>query len=76
MIKNIIKYTAMVATAVLLPIVLYSVVISIYKFYLFIAGMVSAEHKDLIALCSMVVLAVGLTRFIVDNCAEHDTKRQ
>lgn len=76
MIKNIIKYTAMVAVAVLLPVALYAVVISTYKFYLFIAGMVSADHKELIALCSMAVLAVGLTRFIVDSCAEHDTKRQ
>lgn len=73
--KNIIRYTAMVATAILLPIALYTVVISIYKFYLFIGGLVSAEHKELIAICSMIVLAVGLTRFIVDNCAEHDIKR-
>ena len=75
MIKNIIRYTAMVATAILLPVTLYTVVISIYKFYLFIAGMVSTEHKELIAFCSMVVLAVGLTRFIIDSCAEHDIKR-
>jgi hypothetical protein len=76
MIKNIIRYTAMVSIAILLPVALYTVVISIYKFYLFIAGMISVEHKELIALCSMVVLAMGLTRFIVDSCAEHDIKRQ
>ena len=75
MIKNIIRYTATAAIAILLPVALYTIVVSIYKFYLFIAGMVSAEHKELIALCSMIVLAVGLTRFIVDNCAEHDIKR-
>ena len=74
--KNIIRYTAMVATAILLPVALYAVVISLYRFYLFIAGTVSAEHKELIALCSMAVLAVGVTRFIVDSCAEHDIKRQ
>lgn len=73
--KNIIRYTAMIVTAVLLPIVLYSAAILIYKFYLFIAGMVSTEHKELIAFCSMVVLAVGLTRFIIDSCAEYDIKR-
>ena len=38
MIKDIIKYTAMVAAAALLPIVIYTVVIPVYKFYLFIAG--------------------------------------
>ena len=76
MIKNIIRYAAMVATAILLPVALYTAVISIYKFYLFIAGMVSAEHKELIAFCSMAVLAVGLIRFILDSCAENDVKRQ
>lgn len=75
MVKNIIKYTAMVVTAVLLPIVIYTVVISIYKFYLFIAGMVSPEHKELIAFCSMVVLAIGLTRHIAVVHIEQDIKR-
>lgn len=75
MVKNIIRYTAMVATAVLLPIVLYSAVILIYRFYLFIAGMVSQEHKELIAFCSMVVLAIGLTRHIAVSIIEHDIKR-
>ena len=74
--KNIIRYTAIVATAILLPVALYTVVISIYKFYLFIAGVVNSEHKELIAICSMIVLVVGLTRFIVDSCAEHDNKIQ
>lgn len=46
MIKNIIRYTAMVATAILLPVALYTVVISIYKFYLFVAGIVSPENKE------------------------------
>lgn len=75
MIKNIIRYTVMVATAVLLPIVIYTVVISLYRFYLFIAGMVSAEHKELIAFCSMVVLAIGLTRHIAVVHIEQDIKR-
>lgn len=75
MIKNIIRYTAMVVTAVLLPIVIYTVVISLYKFYLFIAGMVSAEHKELIAFYSMVVLAIGLTRYIAVSIVEYDIKR-
>lgn len=75
MIKNIIRYTAMVVTAVLLPIVIYTVVISLYKFYLFITGMVSAEHKELIAFCSMVVLAIGLTRYIAVSIVEYDIKR-
>ena len=74
MIKNIIRYTAMVATAVLLPIALYTVVISLYKFYLFIAGMVSPEHKELIAFCSMIVLAIGLTRYVAVSIIEHDIK--
>lgn len=43
MIKNIIKYTAMVATATLLPVALYTIVISIYKFYLLIAG--GGKHR-------------------------------
>lgn len=64
----------MAATAVLLPIVLYSVAILIYKFYLFVAGMVSAEHKELIAFCSMIVLAIGLTRYVAVSIIEHDIK--
>lgn len=75
MVKNIIRYVAMVVTAVLLPIVIYTVVISLYKFYLFIAGMVSVEHKELIAFCSMVVLAIGLTRHIAVVHIEQDIKR-
>ena len=74
MIKTIIRYTAMVATAVLLPIVIYTVVISLYRFYLFIAGMVSQEHKELIAFCSMIVLAIGLTRYVAVSIIEHDIK--
>jgi hypothetical protein len=73
-IKNIIRYTAMVATAILLPIVLYTVVISLYKLYLFIAGMVSPEHKELIAFCSMIVLAIGLTRYVAISIIEHEIK--
>ena len=65
----------MVATAILLPVALYTVVISIYKFYLFIAGMVSAEHKELIAFCSMIVLAIGLTRYIAAVFIEQDIKK-
>ena len=72
--KHIIKYAAMVATAVLLPIVIYTVVISLYRFYLFIAGMVSAEHKELIAFCSMVVLAIGLTRYVAVAIIDHEIK--
>ena len=74
MIKNIIRYTATVATAILLPIVLYVVLISLYKFYLFIAEMVSPEHKELIAFCSMVVLAIGLPRYIAVAIVDHDIK--
>lgn len=75
MIKNIIKYAAMTVTAVLLPIVIYTIAISLYRFYLFMAGIVSPEHKELIAFCSMVVLAIGLTRHIAVSIIEHDTKR-
>lgn len=75
MIKNIIRYTVIVATAILLPAALYTVVISIYKLYLFIAGMVSAEHKELIAFCSMAVLAIGLTHLFATNYIEYDIKR-
>jgi hypothetical protein len=64
----------MVATAILLPIVLYVVLISLHKFYLFIAGMVSPEHKELIAFCSMIVLAIGLTRYAAVSIIEHDIK--
>ncbi len=74
MIKNIIRYTAMIVTAVLLPIVIYTVVISLYRLYLFIAGMVSPEHKELIAFCSMIVLAIGLTRYVAVSIIEHDIK--
>lgn len=75
MIKNIIRYTAMVVAAVLLPIAIYTVLISLYSFYLFIAGMVSAEHKELIALCSMIVFAIGVTHHIATISIEQDIKR-
>jgi hypothetical protein len=39
------------------------------------AGTVSAEHKELIAFCSMVVLAIGLTRYIATVFIEQDIKR-
>lgn len=74
MIKNIIRYTAMVATAVLLPIVLYSAAILIYKFYLFIAGIVSPENKEFIAFCGMLVLAMGLVGCIMRAGYEYEIK--
>lgn len=74
MTKNIIRYTAMVATAVLLPIVLYSAAILIYKFYLFIAGIVSPENKEFIAFFGMLVLAMSLAGCIVYVCEQYEIK--
>lgn len=75
MIKNIIRYTAMVVAVVLLPIVLYSAAILIYKFYLFVAGIVSPENKEFMAFCSMVVLAIGLTHYVAVVHIEQGIKR-
>lgn len=74
MIKNIIRYTAMVAAAILLPIVLYSAAILIYKFYLFVAGIVSPENKEFIAFFGMLVLAMGLAGGIVYACEQYEIK--
>lgn len=60
MIKNIIKYTVMVVTAVLLPIVFYLAAVLIYKFYLFVAGIVTPESKECAAFFGMLILAVVL----------------
>lgn len=65
MIKNIIKYTAMVFTAVLLPIVFYLVAVLIYKFYLFVAGIVIPESKEYVAFFGMLILAVVLAGCIM-----------
>lgn len=74
MIKNIIRYTVMVATAILLPIVLYSAAILIYKFYLFVAGIVSPENKEFIAFFGMLVLAMSLAGGIVYACEQYEIK--
>lgn len=74
MIKNIIRYTAMVATAVLLPVVFYSAAVLVYKFYLFIAGTVAAENKEFLAFCGMLVLAMSLVGYVVYSCAEYEIK--
>lgn len=74
MIRNIIRHTAMVATAVLLPIVLYSAATLIYRFYLFVAGIVSAENKEFLAFCGMLVLAMSLVGCVIYACAEYEIK--
>nr|DAP99577.1 MAG TPA: hypothetical protein [Caudoviricetes sp.] len=74
MIKNIIRYTAMVATAVLLPIVLYSAAILVYKFYLFVAGLVSPENKEFMAFFGMLALAMGLVGGVIYTCEQYEIK--
>lgn len=74
MIKNIIRYTAMVATAILLPIVLYSAAILIYKFYLFVAGIVSPENKEFMAFFGMLVLAMSLVGGVIHSCEQYEIK--
>lgn len=74
MIKNIIRYTVVAVTAVLLPIVLYSSATLIYKFYLFVAGIVTAENKEFLAFCGMLVLAMSLVGYVIYACAEYEIK--
>ena len=74
MIKNIIRCTAIAVTAVLLPIVLYSAVILIYKFYLFVAGIVSPENKEFMAFFGMLALAVSLAGGVVYACEQYEIK--
>lgn len=74
MIKNIIRYTAMVVTAVLLPIVLYSAAILIYKFYLFVAGIVSPENKEFMAFFGMLTLAMSLMGGVIYTCEQYEIK--
>nr|DAK25898.1 MAG TPA: hypothetical protein [Caudoviricetes sp.] len=72
--KNIIRYTAMVVTAVLLPIALYSAAMLIYKFYLFVAGIVSPENKEFMAFFGMLALAMGLAGGVVYACEQYEIK--
>lgn len=74
MIKNIIRYMAVVVTAVLLPIVLYSAAILVYKFYLFIAGMVSSENKEFMAFFGMLALAMCLAGGVIYICEQYEIK--
>lgn len=74
MIKNVIRYTVMVMTAVLLPIVLYSAAILIYKFYLFVAGIVSPENKEFIAFFGMFALAISLMGCVIHACEQYEIK--
>lgn len=74
MIKNIIRYTAMVVTAALLPIVLYSAAILIYKFYLFVAGLVSPENKEFMAFFGMLALAMILVGGVIYTCEQYEIK--
>lgn len=74
MIKNITRYTAMVVTAVLLPIVIYAVVILLYKFYLFVAGIVSPENKEFMAFFGMLTLAMSLIGGVIYACEQYEIK--
>lgn len=74
MIKTIIRYTAMVVTAVLLPIVICSAAILIYKFYLFVAGIVSPENKEFIAFFGMLALAMSLVGGVIHTCEQYEIK--
>nr|DAM36379.1 MAG TPA: hypothetical protein [Caudoviricetes sp.] len=65
MIKNIIKYAAIAVTVALLPVVFYIVTALIYKFYLFVAGIVTPESKEYAAFFGMLILAVVLAGCIV-----------
>nr|DAF94732.1 MAG TPA: hypothetical protein [Podoviridae sp. ct9A73] len=64
----------MVVTAVLLPIVLYSAAILIYKFYLFVAGLVSPENKEFMAFFGMLALAMGLAGGVIYACEQYEIK--
>lgn len=72
--KNIIRYTAMVVTAVLLPIALYSAAILTYKFYLFVAGLVSPENKEFMAFFGMLALAMSLVGGVIYACEQYEIK--
>lgn len=72
--KNVIRYIAMVATAVLLPIVFYSAAILIYKFYLFVAGLVSPEDKEFMAFFGMLALAMSLAGGVIYTCEQYEIK--
>lgn len=74
MVKNIIRYTAMVVTAVLLPIVIYSAAILIYKFYLFVAGIVLPENKEFMAFFGMLALAMSLVGGVICACEQYEIK--
>ena len=72
--KNIIRYIALVVTAVLLPIALYSAAILIYKFYLFVAGLVSLENKEFMAFFGMLALAMCLAGGVIYACEQYEIK--
>lgn len=72
--KNVIRCIAMIATAVLLPIALYSAAILIYKFYLFVAGIVSPENKEFMAFFGMLALAMSLAGGVIYTCEQYEIK--
>lgn len=74
MVKNIIRYIALVVAAVLLPIVLYSATILVYKFYLFVAGLVSQENKEFMAFFGMLALAMSLVGGVIYTCEQYEIK--
>lgn len=74
--RHIIRYTAMVVTAIIFPIAAYAAAVWIYKFYLLLAGFVTAEYKEMLAFCSMIISIIGVTNCIVAICAESDTKNK
>lgn len=66
--KNIIRYTAMI------PIVLYSAAILVYKLYLFVAGIVSPENKEFMAFFGMLALAMSLVGGVIYACEQYEIK--
>lgn len=72
--NNIIRYIAMIVVAIIFPIAAYAAAIWIYKFYLFVAGIVSPESKEFMAFFGMLALAMSLVGGIIYTCEQYEIK--
>ena len=46
----------------------------IYKFYLFVAGLVSPENKEFMAFFGMLALAMSLVGGVIYTCEQYEIK--
>lgn len=74
MISKIIRGIVTAATAILLPVVVYTVVTLVYNFYRWWAGMIDKAHQDYIAAFCVLTVGAALITGVMHYCTWLDIK--